>query len=219
MVVIKRRVPVHDADPLLGQGLAFETHRTTAGIASLDKMVWAAPALWSAASKGQANEVLQLLADGADVDERGGPTLNTPLFLAAHQGHEGILQILLKHGADTSATDCYGWTPLHRAANRGREAVLNLLIAHGADVSAENNGGETPLLCAACWGAPNEAVVNILLEKVGRTPFHLEQWIRGRAFPKASTLKVHRRGARRYTAAAVTDPPPAPPAATPRGRA
>jgi len=208
MVVIKRRGPVCDADPPAGQSMGFETHRTTAGIASVDNMAWGAPALWCAATLGRTNEVLKLLAAGADVDEKGGPTLNTPLFVAAHQGHEGILQILLLHGADTAATDCYGWTPLHRAANRGREAVLNLLIAHGADVSAENNGGETPLLCAACWG--HDAVVTILLDRAGRTPFHLQQWINGRAFPKASTLKVHRRGARRYTGAAATDPTPAP---------
>ncbi|KAJ1475208.1 ankyrin repeat-containing domain protein, partial [Baffinella frigidus] len=122
-----------------------------------------APALWSAAQAGRTQEVLKMLAEGADFEERGGPTLTTPLFIAAHKGHEGVVRVLLKHGANTSAKDRQGWTPLHRAANRGREGVVTLLLEYGADVAAECNSGETPLMCAACWG--HETIVKMLLEK------------------------------------------------------
>ena len=164
--------PYKYVDPLAWQGRAFGSPETTAGI---ENIPWGAPALWSAASHGQTSEVLKLLKDGADVEERGGPTFTTPLFVASCQGHEGVVHALLEHSADASAADFYGWTPLHRAANRGREAVVVLLVEHGADLSAENDGGETPLLCAACWG--HENIVKLLLDKMGWTQRDLELWI------------------------------------------
>ena len=150
-----------DADPFAGHIMSFGTQRTTAENASSETMDWGAPALWSASSNGETQEVLQLLKDGVDIEERGGPTLSTPLFIAVCQGQEGVVRVLLKHGADPSAQDCYGWTPLHRAANRGREGVVRALLEYGADMSAESDGGETASQHAADWG--HNAVVELLL--------------------------------------------------------
>ncbi|KAJ1476984.1 ankyrin repeat-containing domain protein, partial [Baffinella frigidus] len=87
-----------------------------------------------------------LLADGADIEERGGPGVagRTPLFAAALGGHTDILLLLLEHGADVSVADDDGWTSLHIAAFLGREKVVRLLLEYGADVSAENMSGKTP---------------------------------------------------------------------------
>jgi hypothetical protein len=91
-----------------------------------------------------AAEVRQLLADGADIEERGQGSNATSLIAASRLGNEAVVRVLLEHGALTSATTDDGWTPLHYAAFKGREAVVRLLIEHGADASAEDRFGWTP---------------------------------------------------------------------------
>ncbi|OJJ83539.1 ankyrin repeat domain-containing protein, partial [Aspergillus glaucus CBS 516.65] len=51
----------------------------------------------------------------------------TPLFWAARNGHEAVVNLLLEKGADTSTTDKDGRTPLFWAARNGNEAVVKLL--------------------------------------------------------------------------------------------
>jgi ankyrin repeat protein len=108
-------------------------------------------------------EVMKLLADGPDIEERGGPApTTTPLFEAAFRGHTDIVHLLLEHGGDLSATDAYGYKPLHRSALMGHTAVVVLLLEKGADISAIDNVGMTSLHRAARWG--REEVVQLLLE-------------------------------------------------------
>jgi ankyrin repeat protein len=117
------------------------------------------PALWTAV---EPEEVRQLLADGADVEERGGPMKTSPLHQAALVGGEAVARLLLEHGADVSVKDRFGFTPLHWAAVVGGEAVTRLLLEHGADVSSKNNSGGTPLHLDARSG--NQAVALLLLQ-------------------------------------------------------
>ena len=91
---------------------------------------------------GEAEEVRQLLAAGADIEERAGPEAFTPLHVAAMLGHEGVVRLLLSKGADMSSVDNLGATPLHLSAHF--EAAALLLVEHGADVSAKTNQGRTP---------------------------------------------------------------------------
>jgi ankyrin repeat protein len=118
-------------------------------------------ALWTAVMQLRTEEVRQLLLGGANIEERGGTLagdLTTPLQVAVIRGHTDVVQLLLEHGADTSAA-FEGETPLHRTKD---EAIALLLFQHGADVSARNNLGQTPLHRAAFNG--HEAVVKVLLE-------------------------------------------------------
>ena len=121
------------------------------------------PALWAAALNGQVEEVGQLLAAGADIEERGGLDELTPLHTAAFSGHAGVVRRLLDKGADMSAEDTEGVTPLHFAAMEGRKAVVRLLLRKGADVSSNKEDGATPLHLAAFNG--KEGVVRLLLSK------------------------------------------------------
>ena len=91
----------------------------------------------------------------------------TPLWLAAEQGHEAVVKLLLEKGAELEAKDeGGGGTPLGRAAEQGHEAVVKLLLEKGAELEAKDeDGGGTPLGRAA--GQGHEAVVKLLLEKGG----------------------------------------------------
>jgi len=107
----------------------------------------------------------------------------TPILLAAEDGHEGVVKLLLRRSdVKPDAADGYGRTPLLLASSKGREEVVKLLLEQG-DVSIDkpDKSGQTPLLAAAEGGS--ERVVALLLgrkdinpnerSKAGRTPLWL----------------------------------------------
>ncbi|KAI0403025.1 hypothetical protein F4802DRAFT_608355 [Xylaria palmicola] len=96
----------------------------------------------------------------------------TPLLLAAENGHEAIVKLLLTtKQADPNIGENDGWTPLFVAAESGHEAIVKLLLATK----------QTPLSIAAENGY--EAIVKLLLatkqvdpnakDNKGRTPLSL----------------------------------------------
>ena len=102
------------------------------------------------------------------------------LLLAAKQGDQEILDMLLKAEVKLDALDSFGMMPLHVAAVEGDEKAVNLLLMAGADVNAQGAAMWTPMHFAAVRG--HEAVVNRLLmaganveaqENFGHTPAHL----------------------------------------------
>lgn len=66
---------------------------------------------------------------------------NTALHLAAANGHEAVVALLLKRGALVDKTNAYGWTPLMQAARQGHTAVVVLLVENHACVNASNKLG------------------------------------------------------------------------------
>jgi ankyrin repeat protein len=102
-----------------------------------------------------------LIAQGANVNERGLSRELTPLHSAAHGGHASVAGLLIAKGADVSASDKTGATPLHVAAKAGRNEVAKLLIARGARIDAKDERGITPLYLAAQNG--RMAVVELLI--------------------------------------------------------
>ena len=103
------------------------------------------PAGWelsSAARRGDAREVAELLARGADPSARSRTGV-TPLLDAAEAGHVDAVRALIKAGANVNAADVGGGTPLIAAASAGHLDVVRALLAAGADVrpSKVNDGG------------------------------------------------------------------------------
>ena len=105
-------------------------------------------ALLDAANNGNIELIMQALNDGANVNAiwDTGETENTPLHMAAFQGNNEIVELLIAKGANLEAKDRpNGGTPLFDAAQYGRKEVTELLIAKGADVNPKRSRMGTPL--------------------------------------------------------------------------
>jgi hypothetical protein len=157
--------------------------------------------LFEAVKKGDIDKVREILAKGANVNTRDRHkdswTYNqTPLHVAAHEGHTYVARLLLEHGAVVNARDKYGFTPLYYAAGGGHIDIVSILLEHGADVNARDKSGNTPLHYVAMLG--KAVVAKLLLEfgadvnardEEGWTPLHSAAW-RGNA-DVASLLLEH----------------------------
>ena len=85
------------------------------------------------------------------------------LFIAVHQCHGGLIDGLVRSGADVDLALQNGWTSLLIAAFQGHLTVVTKLIAAGADVNkADTTEGCTPLYIAAQNG--HTAIVSKLLQ-------------------------------------------------------
>jgi len=136
----------------------------------------AAADVFDAVRAGDVEKVQALLqADPKVVEARTGDG-NTPLHVAALEGHTAVAQALLDGHAQVNARGLREETPLHMAIYDGHRAMVGLLLANRADVNAPSATGETPLHVAARKG--HREVVELLLaekadlrlrDKSGRT--------------------------------------------------
>lgn len=86
----------------------------------------------------------------------------TPLFLAAKNGHEAVIKLLFDNGVAVDSRSRLRETPLFISAKNGHEAVVKLLLDSDAAVNSRNYLRETPLLVTTRNG--HEAVVKLLLD-------------------------------------------------------
>ncbi|KAA0168611.1 hypothetical protein FNF27_07123 [Cafeteria roenbergensis] len=78
-------------------------------------------------------------------------------MVAAQNGHESTVGLLLDRGADVEARNKSGWTAVMVAARNGHESTVGLLLDRGADVKATNSAGNSALRVAA-----NASIVRVL---------------------------------------------------------
>jgi len=100
------------------------------------------------------------------VDETG----TTSLLLAAMNGHEAVVELLLGHeDINPDGPDNSGRTPISWAARNGHETVVKLLLGReGINPDRPDNRGQTPISRAAENG--HEAVVKLLLGREDVNP-------------------------------------------------
>lgn len=153
-----------------------------------------------AASAGDAAQIKNLIAQGADVNARDKDGL-TALMWAAREGHAEIARVLVDAHADMNVRDCAsaGWTPLMHAIHKNQNDLARLLIERGADVNAQAGdcrerkveGGKSALDYAAA--NDNAEIVKALLAR-GANPYGKHGGKSALSYAIAGTLDVDRLG-------------------------
>lgn len=88
-------------------------------------------------------EVAQLINQGVEVDARHPSTWQTPLLVAAQNGHIEAMKLLIEAGADVNAQDDRGQTALMYAAGFADPDMVKLLLSHGARADLKDVEGFT----------------------------------------------------------------------------
>ncbi|KAI9710899.1 MAG: hypothetical protein M1820_002334 [Bogoriella megaspora] len=125
-----------------------------------------APAIVRAAQSGSRMEILRLLEQRVDIEQRHEMSGRTALAVAAHCGNEEVVSLLLQRGAQVDVQDSLKRTPLHLAASRDHFNIVQLLLEDHASVDAVGPHGKTALRLAADNG--HHDVVELLLQNRAR---------------------------------------------------
>ena len=109
------------------------------------------------------SKVCEILNDQRNAVLLDRKSLNWTLRKAADQGHEHIVRLLLKKGANVNAFEGDKDTALVCASRNGHERMVQLLLEKGANIDAARLEGDTALLVASRKG--HERIVRLLLKK------------------------------------------------------
>lgn len=151
---------------------------------SSDIVEWMGPeALRCAAEKGYPGIVASLLLTGK-VDRNGVDAAHrTAMALAAANGNQEIVDILLGQDADPNLKDSQQRAALHHAAWGGHDAVVTSLLRQDVEINAVDDGKQAALHLAA--ERASLSVVSLLLAngananattKDGQTALHRAAW-------------------------------------------
>jgi ankyrin repeat protein len=126
--------------------------------------------LFASLRRGAAGVVDTLLRHSkqpaVDVNARDAQTGKSALVVALANGVTDTLAVLLKHGADVTATDAAGTAPLILAAICASAQCVQLLLNAGADITAELTVGVN-VLHTAVNNSEHPEVLQLLLEHSG----------------------------------------------------
>jgi len=131
-----------------------------------------------------------LINQGADVNYKIAPTLETPLHNALAKAGRPyylyVVKLLVDKGADVNAktqsgieTGAFmrdvrtkGETPLHRAAAYADDKTIQYLLDHGADKEAKDANGASPLSWASEHLRPGKILIQLSYGKHGVSEGH-----------------------------------------------
>lgn len=122
---------------LLGLGARFDRQNATNYTDLMCKVVW-----------GHKRNVIQLLKDGVDVNEKNRRGRDALIYTALAR-HVTVVKPLLEAEADVHSKDQDGMTALCAACKGGNEKIVKLLLNSGADISVQDNYGRTPASIAS----------------------------------------------------------------------
>ena len=102
--------------------------------------------LYSAVAEGDLVAVKEILAENPEMLNLKNENEFTPINLACESGQAGVVDYLLKQGADPYIGDRENSMPLHLAAISGSIESIDLLLDHGVDINIVDENDMTPLL-------------------------------------------------------------------------
>jgi ankyrin repeat protein len=118
--------------------------------------------LMQAVKSNDVAQVKKLIQQGASVDELDSSS-DAPLVMAAYEGHNEIVRLLLEAGADVAAIDPgMKATALHAAAYAGRTEAAKLLIAYKIDIDKQGPYNGYTALHDAIWQSHTETAKIII---------------------------------------------------------
>ncbi len=118
------------------------------------------PALFTAVSEGDLDEIRKLLREGADPDTRDKRGF-TPLILAVFWGRIDVIDELVAAGADINAVGARNETPLLASVDGNHLDLFRRLLEHGAKMEYRDDQGGT-ILAAACLNGNLEIIQAVL---------------------------------------------------------
>ena len=141
---------------------AFDRHDAHYQLGGWDEPIPASNSdFYSAAERGDADEVRERLAAAADPNERNQHGW-TPLMISVANQHVATAALLLEHSADPNQGNLFGRNSLMYAARYGNEPLVRMLLDHGANPNLNESSDPPALSAAAAHG--HVRVARILLE-------------------------------------------------------
>ncbi|RMI91568.1 hypothetical protein CDV36_016604, partial [Fusarium kuroshium] len=87
---------------------------------------------------------------------------SSAIVVASSNGNKPMVELLLRHNADTSSRGPEGQTALHEASISNRVDIIELLLLHKANPATVDDAGHTPLWYAACGKETNNSFEALL---------------------------------------------------------
>ncbi|KAJ5816443.1 hypothetical protein N7447_008676 [Penicillium robsamsonii] len=89
-----------------------------------------------------------LLKNGADPNGNIQQMKISLVAIAAHEGFDDIVKLLIKFGANIEIPDHAGLRPIHWATKNNHPDTVRLLLSHGAEIDPRGSDDLTPFLSA-----------------------------------------------------------------------
>ncbi|GMM29601.1 Hos4 protein [Martiniozyma asiatica (nom. inval.)] len=125
---------------------------------------------------GGKHEIYQKVADNnvsfvmSYLGELGRNCPSDLLIVAARNGCDELVSLMIAFGADVNFKDKYGWTPLFHSIGRGHKAVVKLLLANNANVNQKDKYGRTVMTLLSESDSYDEEEMKILKEHATQKP-------------------------------------------------
>lgn len=122
----------------LTRGKSERERNTNVSIDFMSPEGASAPQIVKAAQPGSRFEVMGLIKNGHDIEERHVHSHRSVLLVAAHRGNVEVVDLLLQCNARLDIMDKSGSMALHLAASRSHCHAVQLIISHDADIEAKD---------------------------------------------------------------------------------